>query len=61
MPKKQSANKKPIAANNKDKCTQCGETFNWRFQGVANGAGEYFCGPECHRRYFEDGEAWNNL
>ena len=62
MPKKRSVkNTKPVAANRYDKCVQCGETFNWRYQGVANGAGEYFCGLECHERYWRDEEAWKAL
>ena len=52
---------KPVAANRYDKCVQCGETFNWKYQGVANGAGEYFCGLECHERYWRDEEAWKAL
>jgi formylmethanofuran dehydrogenase subunit E len=62
MRKKRSVKKtKPVAANRTDKCVQCGETFNWRYQGVANGNGEYFCGPQCLHDYWKDGEAWTAL
>lgn len=56
LTKKKRSSKLPKTpqADNFAKCDYCGETFNWRYEGLATAAKREYCSHACHSKSLEN-------